>query len=449
MNKAKRNNIMIRVASVVIAIIMWSYVMSEVNPPTTQEFTDIEVEYLNTGFLAESDLVIMEPKEAKVTVKLSGRRSDVREIKPSDIIVQADLWGSSEGTNRISVEVIPPDNVSVESVSPGYIPLKLDSIITKDFGITLRTQGNTEEGYTLGNGEIRPNTVLVKGPRSWVNSVSSVVATVDVSKASEDIKTSSSLRILDDKGAEVKGVEKEPNMVDIVIPVLATKTIPVNPRITGVPQDGYSITDIQLNPKEVKIKGRKEILDVIEFLETEPIDIEGINASDNFDTALVLPEGVEIMGEKINFTVEVNVEKIIEKEIPLSTEKLSFINLDTSLIIDKENLLDSITLAVKGIESRVENLNENNITYYSDLLGLEEGTHNIDVEVVLQEGIELLYLEPKTIEIVLKKDEVIQTDDESQDDSSQIDDGSQGDGNNERDNAGLNEDPNKDNKVTF
>ncbi|WP_352419270.1 CdaR family protein [Proteiniborus sp.] len=403
MNKAKRYNITIKIVSILIAIIMWSYVMSEVNPRITQDFSNIKVTYLNQNYLTESNLEIMEPKEAKVTVKLAGRRSDIT-INPNDIIVQADLWGYSEGMHRVPVEVKIPDNVTLETVSPKYIQFKFDSVITREFKISLKTTGKIENGFTPGEGEIKPSSILIKGPRSWVNTVSRVIATVDLTNINSDIKTSLPVRALDDKGDEVRGIEKEPVTVEITMPILGTKTVKVNPRLKGTPLEGYSITDIQVNPISVKIKGKKEILNDIEFLETEPIDVENISMSKQIPIRIALPEGVELMETDLNPLAKIQVEKIIEKDIELSTENLTFINLDTSHIVDSTSLPENLTITVRGTEGKVEALREKDITFYSDLSGLEKGTHNINVKVILPDDIELIQMEPETFSIIIQEE---------------------------------------------
>lgn len=405
MNKGKRNNITIKIVSVLIAVIMWSYVMSEVNPIRTQEFPGIKVNYLNQNSLSESGLQIMEPIEATISVKLTGRISDIKSINPNDIIAQVDLWGYSEGLNRVPVEVKVPENVSLESTNPKYIQFKMDSIITKEHKVFLRTTGKTEDGYTLGEEDIRPSTVLIKGPRSWVNLVSKCVATVELTNITSDIKTSVPIRAVDDSGNEVRGIEKEPNTVEIGIVMLRTKNISVEPRIKGAPLDGYEITDIQISPANVMIKGRGEILKDIEFIETEPIDVEDISASKEVSANIVLPEGVELMGGGSKTSVSVKVEKIVEKDIELNTNRLTFINLNTRLYIDKESLPETITLTVRGTESIITELDERDVTFYVDLSGLELGIHNVNIKTIIPDNVELININPDTIQLNIK-DEV-------------------------------------------
>lgn len=405
MNKAKRNNTTIRIVSIIIAIFMWTYVMNEVNPRTSQPFSNIKVSYLNQNYLSEAELEIMEPTEAKVTVKLGGRRSDLKTINPNDIIVQADLYGYPEGMNRVPVEVKVPENVTVESVSPQYIQLKLDSIITKEFKISLRTTGKTEDGHTPGVGDVRPSTVLIKGPRTWVNSIDKVVATLDLSNINSDVKTSLPVRVLNDKDEEVSNIQKEPGTVEITMPILGTKNIPVRPRLKGTPLDGYSITDIQMNPVSINVKGRKEILKDIEFFETEPIDVEAINRTKEVPVNIVLPEGVELMDNELRPLAKLNVEKIIERDMELDTSRITFINLDTSHIVDKTNIPEKISITIRGTQSKVDGLTDRDVTLYCDLSGLEKGDHSLNLKVILHEDLELIRLDPEIIHVTIQDDE--------------------------------------------
>ncbi|MFA5523881.1 MAG: CdaR family protein [Tissierellales bacterium] len=405
MNKAKRNNITIRIVAIIIAFFMWTYVMNKENPRTTQDIPNIQVVYLNQNYLSDAELEIMEPTESKVTVKLGGRRSDLKTINPNDIIVQADLYGYQEGMNRVPVEVNVPENVTVESVSPQYIQLKLDSIITKEFKIALRTTGKPENGHTQGVGDVRPSTVLIKGPRTWVNSIDDVVATLDLTNVNTDIKTSRPVRVLNDKGEEVRNIQKEPGTVEITVPILGTKNIPVMPRVKGTPLEGYSITDIQINPSSINVKGRKEIIKDIEFFETEPIDVEAINKTMEVPIKIVLPRGIELMDQGLRPLATINVEQIIERNMEFETSKITFINLDIRHVLDKTNLPDKISVTVKGTQSRVDALTDRDVTLYCDLSGLEKGDHSVNLKVILHEDLELVLLEPETVQVTIQGEE--------------------------------------------
>ena len=100
MSKEKENNITVKIFALVIAIILWSYVMSEVNPKITKEFRNIDVNFTNLDALDEASIVLVEPEELKINVKVTGRRSDVIKLTEDDIIAKTDLSGYTEGNKK-------------------------------------------------------------------------------------------------------------------------------------------------------------------------------------------------------------------------------------------------------------------------------------------------------------------------------------------------------------
>ena len=75
----EKSDLTLKIFSVIIAIVLWSYVTSEseVNPDISKEYRNIPVTYTNKTALDRQDLVIMEPEEATVSVKVTGKKSDI------------------------------------------------------------------------------------------------------------------------------------------------------------------------------------------------------------------------------------------------------------------------------------------------------------------------------------------------------------------------------------
>lgn len=77
----RNNNLSLKLATLVVAILLWSYVMSEVNPIIRKEFKNITVNYLNVQSLERQGLVIMSPESAKVNVEITGKKKEVEDRK--------------------------------------------------------------------------------------------------------------------------------------------------------------------------------------------------------------------------------------------------------------------------------------------------------------------------------------------------------------------------------
>jgi YbbR domain-containing protein len=68
-----------------------------------------------------------------------------------------------------------------------------------------------------------------------------------------------------------------PTNIKVTLEPLITMTVPIKVRLTGKPQKGFKLGEVNVNPPEVQITGAsKEIKNLI-AISTQPIDIDGKN----------------------------------------------------------------------------------------------------------------------------------------------------------------------------
>lgn len=404
MARIKNRNITIKIVAAFFAVILWTYVMSDVNPKITKEIENIKVELINLDTLELSGITLMEPKEVTVKVKLSGRRKELIDITANDIIAQADLSGYKEGSHRVDIEVRTHDSrIEVEDYYPKQVVFKFDKIVQKQKPIVLKFTGKEGIGYSAGKGIVKPSTVYIKGPRTWVNSVTNVIAYVNLDNSTEDIITSVPLKAVNDVGDEVEGITKEPNVVDVEIPILKMKDVPIKPQIKGSPLIGYKIINVIPQPDYVKIRGPEEVIKDIKAIETEPVNVDYIAKSISKITSLALPNGIEVVDANDSVNITVEVEKEVEKTFEFNIDEISFSNLDSELEIDKNKSEQKLRVTFKAVESTMNLLTKDDIKLSVDLAELKEGLHNVNIEIKKPSKVEMTKLNPKTFKIYLKK----------------------------------------------
>ena len=71
--------------SVLIAFVLWAYVITSVSPESEETFYDIPVSYQN-DVLEERGLMIVS-ETPTVTLKLKGNRSDLNELNANSITI--------------------------------------------------------------------------------------------------------------------------------------------------------------------------------------------------------------------------------------------------------------------------------------------------------------------------------------------------------------------------
>ena len=404
MSKEKGNDLTIKIFALIIAIILWSYVMSEENPLITPEFRNIDVSFENIDSLERQNLIVMEPKEAKITVKVSGKRNDISKISEKDIIATVDLSGYTEGNKKVPVYVEVPSEVKLVDYSPKEISFKFEKIIRKGCPVTIETEGKLPQGYVLGEAEVKPQSVYIGGPRSWVNSVSKVIASVNVADKKDDINVSMPIKLVDDEGNDVRGVEKDQNAVDIFIPVYRAKKVPIKLQTENQLPDNYQVTNINVNPSTIEIKGKKEAIVGITSIKTKPIDINSLIGNKNAVVDLEIPENVSLVDPNQKVTVSLNIEESKTKTLDFTLHDVEIRNLNQDLSIDEEDLNKSFEITIKGSSDKVDLINKEDLYVELDLTGLDEGSHNVIPSIREEEGITIISIVPENFNITLKKE---------------------------------------------
>ncbi|MBF0472897.1 MAG: hypothetical protein HQK91_04660 [Nitrospirae bacterium] len=64
-----------------------------------------------------------------------------------------------------------------------------------------------------------------------------------------------------------------PTNVKITIEKTISRYIKIRPVIIGKPQEGYHMIDAVSDPQQILLKGTKSVLDTMQYIKTEPIDI--------------------------------------------------------------------------------------------------------------------------------------------------------------------------------
>lgn len=399
----RNNNLSLKLATLVVAILLWSYVMSEVNPVIRKEFKNITVNYLNVQSLERQGLVIMSPESAKVNVEITGKKKEVDKVLASNIYAEVDLSGYGEGQVRVPISVKLLNNtadVSVSNISPQEVLFTLEKTIPKEITITPETIGELPEKYVVGEITSEPETIIIRGPRSWVNEVDKAVATVDVTNKTKDFTDTVPIKLLNGEGEEVVGVEKEPSFAKLTVPILQTKDLPVELVIEGDTPENISITNILVNPSTVTVKGHEEINSLTK-IETKPVDVNQLLDVNTIEVELDLPEGVELLDPSIKVVVTYTLEETAEKSFQYKVSEMEILNLSRDLKLDDESLNKTVTVTIKGLKANLDNVDKNDLTPSVDLKDLGEGIHQVTLTWPTVENIIISKVDPETLNINL------------------------------------------------
>ena len=242
-----------KLVSVIFAIVLYMFVMGEVNPEEERPLNNLKVELLNKEELENSGLVFIDQNEFTVNVKIAGKKNELPKISPDDIKVSADLSNAKEGENIIILKVSNPVNVEIKEMAPQQINVRLDKIVQGQKNVEVIPKGSPVRNYVVGKYRTTPDSVLIEGPKSRVNLVAKVVAEIDVEGIKDNIRKDVPIKAVDSQGEDVIGVDVKTNNVNVYLSMLKLKNVPIKPNIQGAVREGYKITKVEVTPENITL----------------------------------------------------------------------------------------------------------------------------------------------------------------------------------------------------
>lgn len=393
-------NIDIKLLSLFLAIILWLYIAGGENP-MVDNFIDISITQTNLG----EDLVIKE-FPTNVSVGIRGPKNIINNISSHQIngIVNFSEI-SKEGLYKLEVEVTPPKKTQITRIIPSEIKVEVEKILTKEVEVEYSLIGVPEKGYSLTDEpQLNPSKVKIISAQSVLGNIKQIMCSIDISGIKENLSKKIKVKAVDVNGNEIKEVKIEPDIVEVSISLTRgypEKQLTVKPKIIGKPAPGYYISEILSNPDKIKIFGNYSKISNIEFLETIPIDVNGITKSLSVKVPPALEEELNI-GEGEVELIEVNIqvkEAIIQKIL----KNISVVPQNLSPFVSCEIKPEVVDVTVEGKNILVDKLKTENIkafVIFTDNFKVEQ---KVKVQVDFSEGISLIKIEPEEVTVLINK----------------------------------------------
>ncbi|ADL08690.1 CdaR family protein [Thermosediminibacter oceani] len=394
------SDMVLKVISVLVALVMWMYVMNEQNPQVTYVVRDVPVQLKN---LDDSKLALKDPTQQYfVNVKVRARRSIIADLKPENIVAEANLRGRMEGENMLPISVYVPANVELLDFSPKEIMVTLEAVIEEQLPVYVDVKGVPAEGFAAKTPGASPQAVLVRGPRTLVNSLKKAVVEVDVTGKNGVVTATLPVRVVDAKDNELRGVTFRPDTVEVTVPIVPVSTVTVKPDVRGQPLEGFAVRDVRVEPSVVIITGSSGTLRDIREIPTKPVNISGLDKSVAVDTELQMPGGVMPFDENMNkVRVVVDIEKVTSGVLSFTSSDINFRNLGEGLKAVPEE--GEFMLTVRGPESIIEKVDKNIVKIYADASGLGEGEYYLRIKAEAPEPYRIVRIEPENVRVTIQR----------------------------------------------
>ncbi|MGI6733834.1 MAG: YbbR-like domain-containing protein [Anaerovoracaceae bacterium] len=386
------------ILSIIIALLLWSYVIIQVNPTKEETISRVPVQLLNIQSLTARQLAIAGDGEYMVDVVVEGRRADIMKVSSEDIVAEADLFGWSKGENYIPVNVKVPAGLKLIEVRSAKIQVTIEDLVALSKPVSVVYRGafpaNTEEGDV----ELRPAEIEVTGAKSAVEDVDEVRVYIDVEDLSAEKRTVQSEVVpLNKAEMIVENVRLSSSYVNVSARLLQVKEVPLVVEMVGNLADGYG-AEIDV-PQSVLIKGTKAALQDIASVRAEPIDITGITNNAKIPLTLQLPEGVELSKKNPAITAGVTIEKTETKQFRFTADDILLDGLTKGKTVNTD--VAEVIVSVTGRTQVVEQLQPDQLELYIDMEGLKTGSHTVPILVSSKVPLHNITVDPSEIHITI------------------------------------------------
>ena len=308
------NDRWLKVISILVALIIWLYIVVFIDPIIEISVRDVPIQFIGSETLEQSGLCIVSESETVINLKVKGKRKRMGTNAMKNIIARADVSGiSQEGVHNIPIEVaIPFANSGISSQSIYSVNVTTEALVEKKLKIEVNTTGSLATNYMAGTISVKPESLNIKGPESVVGKITMAGVILNYAESDVDMDVKLPIRLYGTDGKEIAAVDKmleritmDKTEAEVKCRVLKLKEIPIDVVFdypVGEEEISYSI-----NPEKVMIYSEDVITTDITSIKTKPVSIDKLKESEKIKAELDIPYGVKILLDISE--VEINLDK--------------------------------------------------------------------------------------------------------------------------------------------
>lgn len=324
-NKILDNRKATALLSVLIAVVMWFAVVLSVDTEGQHTIADVPVQLdaaNSTAGKLDIKPLIAEDSPIYVSVTITGKRSVIGNITAEDIYVTAPI-NSIIAPDTYTLEFTGADihkkGFEVAAISPATYNVMFDVWVPRMIDVSFPIDGLTiPEAYVMDNIVLRPETLELHGPDSILSRLKSASLDYDFTRPlTSTFNATLPLEFYDyeDNPVElnpdfVRASEKGggeiqlPGSVEVTIPILKRKTLPVTVQMTNEPPDfDFDSLPYTLSEGDITLAGPERDIDAKEEFSLGLIDMREVEPGYEKQIAVPTPTGYRNLHDVENITV--------------------------------------------------------------------------------------------------------------------------------------------------
>ncbi|MBQ6374328.1 MAG: hypothetical protein IJJ45_07570 [Clostridia bacterium] len=376
------NNFGLKILSLVLAIILWNYVITSNTSITRSKTLSGLTGYVSgRATLGTNGLALLkEPSEelGDITVTVEAPQAYYARISPENVQVTLDLSNvRTAGTQEVPLRAATSYG-RVTEISPDSLTLTFEAQDSRSVPINASLTGDIQADYWYNITRINPPNLSVSGAASVVRSISSAAVAVDVTGHDAPFTQAQPYTLLaTGTGEEISQqmLNRSSSSVSVSVDVYPTKELPVSTDpanvITGQPAEGYVVQSVSMQPETVTVAADEELLEGLSELVIEPVNVDGLTQSFTARAAISQLSGLKNLSSEQVYANVVIVEASISGWIDEVGVQVTGKGEGLSVEYGK------LRVYVTGPRSEVERLQQEGTFVSIDLSGKGAGVYEI------------------------------------------------------------------------
>lgn len=391
-----RSNKFNLILALVVAIVLWAYVLVDVNQSSAETVRNVPIRIINEESLTEDNLIILSTDYTKVNIAYSCQRQFLSNVKAEDFTVTADVEGLSPGENKVKLTVNGPDDVNIETVSVQKICITVDERISAKKPVRPIIEGETSDESEPSIIQLSDETVAVEGARTLVERVTSLYAPLDCAKVGDEMKALTvPLTAVDVNGHEVENVMLSKSNVSVTAIMLTKKTVLLDVPITGLEHNKFE-RSVKL-PETITVKGSADALESIQRVQCKTLNLSEVFEDKEIQLEPILPDGVTAAAASQKLYARVTVKGVESSTFTFSENDVIINGINANMIAAVSDV--RITAVVTAKPDEMSHITEDDFVLTADVEGLGEGEHTVALSCVLSKPYAELECSPGELHI--------------------------------------------------
>lgn len=398
-----------KIISLVFAFTLWIFVIGTENPRVERTYLGIPVNIRSMETIYEDGNTVIGNRDISVDVTLQGSLNSFINVSSTDIRAEVDLKDYNPNRDEMLIDFTTPEGTTILEASIYSVPLKVENVVTKEVRVEVENTGTPDDNVVVDKIVIIPETIVITGASSLVELVDRAVALVDVTSIGENTTRNLPISLKTTGGEDIDGIDMSQSFVNASFQTSQIIRVPINLITENDYPEGVEEISRELSQSEVSLLVDSSLANQIQQIGTMPLDLSKIKESGTYDLSLGLPEGVRTHNPDFELSINIELDKLVEKTLTIGVGDLELRNLPGELKAELNGNTEEIKVDLVGMEKTLESIEEEDLSLFVDLQNYSQGSHQLNVQVDNIEGVNFATINPKNIGLTLQSNQTQQS----------------------------------------